>query len=94
MGEIVGLSRGEGVGGEAKGATYRAGAAVARSEDVDVGVADHEGLSGGDDFAGDGAGFRDEGEEAVWVWFFGMEAVAAVVLEEETVEAEVGADIA
>ena len=94
MGEIVGLGRGEGVGGEAKGATYRAGAAVACGEDVDVGVADHEGLSGGDDFSSDGAGFGDEGEEAVWVWFFGMEAIATVVLKEEMGEAEVGADVA
>ena len=44
--------------------------------------------------AGDGAGFGDEGVEAVRVGLLGVEAVAAVVLEEEGGEVEVGADVA
>ncbi len=44
--------------------------------------------------AGDAAGFVDEGFEAVGIGFLGVEAVAAVVLEEEAREAEVVADVA
>ena len=40
------------------------------------------------------AGFGDEAFEAVGVGLFGVEAVAAVVLEEEGREAEVVADVA
>ena len=39
-------------------------------------------------------GVFDEGEEAVRIGLFGVEAVAAVVLEEEAVEVEVVADVA
>ena len=49
MGEEVGLGGGEGVGREAEGAGDTAGAAVAGGEDVDVGVADHDGCGGGDE---------------------------------------------
>ncbi len=94
MGEVVGLGSGQCVGGEAEGAADGVRAAVAGGEYVYVGVADHQGLGGGDGFARNGAGFGDEGEEAVGVGLLGVEAVAAVVLEEEAVEAEVGADVA
>ena len=82
------------MGGEAEGAADGAGAAVAGGENVYVGVADHKGMGGGDGFARDDAGFGDEGEKAVGVGLLGVEAVAAVVLEEETREAEVSADFA
>jgi hypothetical protein len=97
---VVGLSGGQGVGGEAEGAAQGAGSGVAGGEDVDVGVADHDGFGGCDgwgvgvSFAEDGVGFGDEGFEAVGVRLLGVEGVAAVVLEEETVEGEVGADVA
>src|SRR6202012_4156580 len=55
---------------------------------------DHDGFGGGDGAAGEGRGFLDEGFEAVRVGLFGMEAVAAIVLEEEAREAEVSADVA
>ena len=42
----------------------------------------------------DASGFVDEGFETVGVGFFGVEAVAAVVLEEVGGEAEVSADVA
>ena len=80
--------------GEAEGAADGAGSGVAGGEDVDVGVADHQGFGWRDGLAGEGGGFGDEGEEAVGVGLFGVEAVAAVVLEEEAREAEVGADVA
>jgi hypothetical protein len=44
--------------------------------------------------AGDGAGFGNETSEAVRVGFLRVEAVAAVVLEEEGAQAEVSADVA
>ena len=46
--------------------------------------------AGSDGAAGEGGGFGDEGFEAVGIGLFGVEAVAAVVLEEETGEVEVG----
>ena len=71
------------------------GSAVAGGEDVYVGVADHDGLGGSDGVRPRGrGGFGDEGEEAVGVGLFGVEAVAAVVLEEEGREVEVVADVA
>ena len=88
------MGRHEGVGLEAEGAADAVGAAVAGGEDVDVGVADHDGFGGGDGVAGDGAGFGDKAFEAVGVGLFGVKAVAAVVLEEEAGETEVGADVA
>ena len=88
------MGGGQGVGGEAEGAADGAGPAVAGGEDVDVGVADHDGVGGGDGGVGEGGGFGDEGAEAVGVGLLGVEAVAAVVLEEEGGEAEGGADVA
>jgi hypothetical protein len=93
VGEVVGWGVGEGVGIEAEGAADAAGATAAGGEDVDVGVADHDGFGGGDGAAGVGGGFLDEGFEAMGVGLFGVEAVAAVVLEEEAGEAEVCADV-
>ena len=90
----LGWAAGQGVGGEAEGAADGAGSAVAGGEDVDVGVADHDGFGGGDGDAGEGGGFVDEGAEAVGVGLLGVEAVAAVVLKEEGSEAEGGADVA
>ena len=83
VGEVVGWGVDEGVGLEAEGAADAAGATVAGGEYVDVGVADHDGFGGGDGVARDGAGFGDEALEAVRVGLLGVEAVAAVVLEEE-----------
>ena len=94
VGEVVRRDVFERVGLEAEGAADAARAAVASSEDVDVGVADHDGLGGGDDAAGDRAGFSNEGLKAMRVGLFRVEAVAAVVLEEEAREIEVGADVA
>jgi hypothetical protein len=94
VGEVVGRDVGEGMGFEAEGAADAAGTGVAGGEDVDVGVADHDGFGGGDGLACDGAGFGDEDEDAVRVGLFGVEAVAAVVLEEEGREGEVVADVA
>jgi hypothetical protein len=91
---VVGGDFGEGVRLEAEGAADAACAAVAGGEDVDVGVADHDGFGGSDGTACDGAGFGDEALDAVGVGFFGMEAVAAIVLKEEGCEAEVVADVA
>ena len=82
------------MGGEAVSACKGTGSGVAGGEDVDVGVADHDGFGGVDEGAGEGGGFGDEGEEAVRVGFLGGEGVAAIVLVEEAVEAEVGADVA
>ena len=52
------------MGREAEGAGDAAGAAVAGGEDVDVGVADHDGCGGGDErlFWLKCVGFCDEGE--------------------------------
>jgi hypothetical protein len=94
VGEVVGWGVDEGVGLEAEGAADAAGAGVAGGEDVRVGVADHDGFCGGDGVSGDCAGFGDEGLDAVRVGLLGVEAVAAVVLEEEAGEVEVGADVA
>ena len=58
VGEVVGWGVGEGVGFEAEGAADAAGAAVAGGEDVDVGVADHDGFGGGDGAAGDACWLR------------------------------------
>ena len=91
---MVGRNVVERLGFEAEGAAHAAGTAVAGGEDVDVGVADHDGFGWGDGAVGEGAGFGDEGLKAVRVRFFGVEAVAAVVLEEELREIEVCADIA
>jgi hypothetical protein len=94
VGEVVGRGVDERVGLEAEGAADTAGARVAGGKDVGVGVADHDGLRGGDGAPGDCSGLGDEGLEAVWVGLLGVEAVAAVVLEEEAREAEVGTDVA
>ena len=83
VGQVVGRGVGEGVGFEAEGTADAAGAAVTGGEDVDVGVADHDGFGGGNGAAGEGGGFLDEGFEAVGVGLFRVEAVAAVVLKEE-----------
>ena len=83
MGEVVGLDGEQGLGREAKRAADGSGSAVAGGEDVYVGVADHQSLSGGDGLAGQGAGLCNESKKTVRIWFFGMEAVAAVVLKEE-----------
>ena len=94
VGEVVRWDIFERVRLEAEGAAYAACAAVASGEDVDVGVANHDGLGGGDDAAGDRSGFSDEGLKAMRVGLFRVEAVAAVVLEKEAREIEVGADVA
>ena len=94
MRQEIWLGCGQRVWGEAEGAADGDGSAVAGGKDVYVGVADHDGLGGGDRFAGDGGGFGDEGEEAVRVGFFCVEAVASVVLKEEAREVEVVADVA
>ena len=91
---MVGLGGGQSVGGEAEGAADGARSTVAGGEDVDVGVADHDGFGGGDGDAGEGGGFVDEGADAVGVRLLGVEAVASVVLKEEWSEAEGGADVA
>jgi len=80
---VVGRDFDEGVGLEAESAADAVSAAVAGGEDVGVGVADHDSFGWRNGAAGDGAGFGDEGQEAVRVRLFGVEAVAAVVLEEE-----------
>jgi carbonic anhydrase len=78
---------------EAKGAADAASAAVAGGEDVDVGVADHDGFGWGDGATREDASFLDEGFESVGVGLFGVEAVPAVVLKEEARETEVIADV-
>ena len=82
-GEVVGRGVSKGVGLEAEGAADTAGATVAGGENVDVGVADHDGFSGGDGVAGDSARFRDQTLKAVRVGLLCVEAVASVVLEKE-----------
>jgi hypothetical protein len=94
MSEMVRLGDGQGLGGEAEGATDRLGSGVAGSEDVYVRVADHDGLGGMDRLACKGGSFRDEGEKAMGIGLFCMKAVAAVVLEKEAGESKVAADIA
>ena len=84
----------EGVRLEAEGAADAARAAVAGGEDVDVGVADHDGFCRSDGTPGDVTGFRYEPLKTVRVGLLGVEAVAAVVLEEKAGEIEVGADVA
>ncbi len=84
VGEVVGWGVEEGVGFEAKGAADAASATAAGGEHVDVSVADHNGFAGQDRNARYSAGLGDEALEAVWVGLLGVEAVAAVVLEEET----------
>jgi hypothetical protein len=91
---VIGWGVHEGMGLQAEGAADAAGSAVAGGEDVNVGVADHDGFGGSDGVGGDGPGFGDEGLETVWVGLLGVEAVAAVVLEEEGRETEVVADVA
>ena len=78
----------EGCGAQAEGAAKGAGSAGSGGFDIDVGVADHHGLRG------DGFGGGYEGQQAFGIWFLGGERVAAVVGEEETVEAEVLANVA
>jgi hypothetical protein len=92
--EVVGRGFDERVGFETEGAADASGAAVACGEDVRVCVADHDGFGWGDGTACDGCCFGNKGFQAMRVGFFGVEAVAAVVLEEEGCEAEVGADVA
>lgn len=92
VGEEVWLGGGQGVGREAEGAADGAGSAVAGGEDVYVGVADHDGLSGGDGRVDELTGLGDEGEQAMGIGLFSVEAVASVVLEEEAGEIEVVAD--
>ena len=94
VGEVVRRDVLERVGLKAEGAANAAGAAVASGEDIDVGVADHDGFGGGDDAPGDRAGFSDEGLKALRVGLFRVEAVTAVVLEEEARKIEMGADVA
>lgn len=91
---MVGWRGDERLWGEAEGAADGLCSGVAGGEDVYVRVADHDGLGGGDGLTCDGGGFGDEGEEAVGIGLFGVEAVAAVVLKEERREAEVRADVA
>ena len=91
---MIGWHGGEGVGRQAEGAADRTRATVAGGENVNVGVTHHEGLSGCNRFACDSAGLSDESEKPVGVGLLGVEAVAAVVLEEKAVEAEVSADVA
>src|ERR1700733_1527299 len=79
---------------EAEGAANAARGAVAGGEDVNVGVADHDGLGRGNGVAGEDGGFGDESLQAVRVGLLGVEAVAAVVLEEEAREVEMVADVA
>ena len=83
VGEVIGWGVLEGVGLQAEGAADAAGAAVAGGEDVDVGVADHDGFGRVESAPGDASGLIDQGFEAVGVGLFGVEAVASVVLEEE-----------
>ena len=91
---MIGRGVGEGVRFETEGAADADGSAVACGENVDVGVADHDGFGGGDGAAREGARLVDEAFEAVGVGLFGVKAVAAVVLEEEGRQAEVVADVA
>ena len=83
VGDVVGWGVVEGVRFQAKGASDAAGSGVACGEDVDVGVAYHDGFGREYGVACDFCGFPDESLEAVWVGLFGVEAVATVVLEEE-----------
>ena len=83
VGQVVWWDVGERVGFEAEAAADAVSAAVAGGKDVGVGIADHDGFGGSDLPASDGAGFGDESLEAVRIGLFGVEAVAAVVLEEE-----------
>jgi len=83
VGDVVGWGVVEGVRFQAKGASDAAGSSVACGENVDVGVADHDGFGRKDRAPCDLAGFGDQRLEAVWVGLFGVEAVATVVLEEE-----------
>ncbi len=80
------------MGIETEGTTDGGSAAIAGGEDVDVGVADHDGFGWDDGASGDCGGFGDEDDQTVRVGFFGVEAVAAVALEEEWRDAEVVAD--
>ena len=83
MGCVIGWRSGEGVGGQAEGTADRTRAAIAGGEDVNVGVADHDGFGRRNGTTGDGAGFCNETLEAMRVGFLSVEAVAAVVLKEE-----------
>ena len=82
--QMVGWCVEQGVRFEPEGATNAAGSAVARGEDVDIGIADHDGFSGRDGMAGQGRGFVNKSFEAVGCGFFGVKAVAAIVLEEKS----------
>jgi hypothetical protein len=82
------------MGIEAEGAADAARAAVASGEDVNVGVADHDGLGGDNGAVCEKARFGDESLQTVRVGLLGVEAVAAVVLEEEAREVEMVADVA
>jgi hypothetical protein len=93
MGQVIRHGVDKGVGLEAEGAAHAAGSTVAGGEYVDVSVANHHGFRRGDYAAVEGGGFSNETLEAVRIGFFGVEAVAAIVLEEETRKAKVGADI-
>ena len=86
------MGGGERVGGKPEGAADGSGTAVACSQDIDVGVANHDDLGGLDGMVAELRGFGDEGEETVGVGLFGVKAVATVVLEEEPGEVEVVAD--
>jgi hypothetical protein len=70
------------------------GSSVASSENVDVGVPDHYNLGGINVLTGACGGLSDEGEKAVGIGFFGVEAVAPVVLEKKSREPKVIADVA
>ena len=83
VGEVVGRSVFEGVGLETEGAADAACSTTAGCKDIDVGVADHDGFGRGDGAVGQDAGFGYEFFKAMRVGLFGVEAVAAVVLEEE-----------
>jgi hypothetical protein len=81
--EVVGWGGDERLRGQAEGAADGSGSGIAGGEDVYVGVSDHDGFGGSDGAAADCGGFCDEGFEAVGIGLFGVEAIAAVVLEEE-----------
>ena len=83
MGQVVWWGCFEGVGLEAEGAAYATCSAVTCGEDVDVGIADHDGFGGSDGFTCDYAGLRNKSLKPVGIGLFGVEAVSAVVLKEE-----------
>ena len=84
MGQVVGWRVEQGVRFESEGATNAADAAVARGENVDIGIADHNGFIGWDGVASQGGCFGNESLETMRVGLFGVKTVAAIVLEEKT----------